>query len=122
MTDQTYAVGDTFLLQFVWRLPNDDYMRALYKAEVLAIIDVAEKYMVRLLELVAGSQETAVGEGREKEEFAREYWALAVGFIGNRVTVAWETADGRPLHMRLATLTGEHDFFRRYNWQDDPAA
>lgn len=115
MAESNLQVGDTFLVQFVWRLPEGDIIRALFRAEVLSVIDAAEKYMVRLLELVAGSQESSTGEGREKEEFAKPYWALVVRLVGRRVTVAWEVADGRALTMRLATLTGEHDFFRRYN-------
>ncbi|NJN54434.1 MAG: hypothetical protein HC804_06580, partial [Anaerolineae bacterium] len=69
-------------------------------------------------ELVAGSQESSSGEGRDKEQFAKPYWALIVRLIGKRVSVAWEAADGRALSMRLATLTGEHDFFTRYNQVD----
>lgn len=114
-----HQVGDTFLLQFVWRLPDGDYMRTLFRAEVVAVIDVAEKYMVRLAELVAGSQESSAGVGREKAEFARAYWRLVVRLIGNRITVAWEAADGRALHMRLATLTGEHDFFTRFQTDEN---
>lgn len=118
MSESHLQAGNTFLVQFVWRLPDGDIMRALFRAEVLAVIDAAEKYMVRLLELVAGSQESSTGEGRDKEQFAKPYWALVVQLVGRRVTVAWEVADGRALTMRLATLTGEHDFFRRYNWQE----
>lgn len=115
MSETHLQIGDLFLVQFVWRLPDGDIIRALFRAEVLAVIDAAEKYMVRLLELVAGSQESNMGEGRDKEQFARPYWALVVQLVGRRVTVAWEVADGRALTMRLATLTGKHDFFRRYN-------
>ncbi len=114
MVNLNYQVGDTFLLQFVWRLPDGDFVRALFQAEVLTSIDVAEKYMVRLNELVAGSQESPTGEGREKAQFTKEYWALVVRLVGSRITVAWEATDGRALQMRLATLTGEHDFFTRY--------
>jgi len=115
MATPTYQIGDTFIIQFVWTIPDGDFIRTLFKAEVLDIIDAAEKYMVRLTELVAGSQENSQGHGRDKEEFNKPYWKLVVNLIGNRVTVAWEAADGRPLHMRLTTLTGEHDFFTRYN-------
>lgn len=114
MADSKHTVGDVFLLQFVWRLPDGDIIRALFQVDVLATINVAEKYMVRLTKLVAGSQESATGEGRDKAQFNRPYWALVVRLVGNRITVAWEAADGRALHMRLATLTGEHDFFTRY--------
>ncbi len=115
MAETHLQVGDTFLVQFVWRLPDGDIIRSLFRAEVLAVIDAAEKYMVQLLELVAGSQESSTGEGRDKEQFAKPYWALVVRLVGRQVTVAWEVADSRALTMRLATLTGEHDFFHRYN-------
>jgi hypothetical protein len=114
-----HGVGDSFLLQFVWQLPDGDYIRALCRAEVLAIIEPAEKYMVRLTELVAGSQESRMGEGRDKDEFSKTYWAMVVRLIGKQITVAWETADGRPLPMRLATLTGEHDFFTRFEVRNE---
>lgn len=110
-----HQIGDTFILQFVWRLPNNDYIRTLFKVEILDIIDVAEKYMVRLSEIVAGSQESSTGEPRDKADFDKVYWSLVTQLIGQRVTIAWEAADGRALFMRLATLTGEHDFFTRYN-------
>lgn len=118
-TKETHQIGDTFLIQFVWTLPDGDFIRALFKAEVLDIIEAAEKYMVCLTELAVGSQETSEGHGRDKEEFNKPYWKLVVNCIGQRVTVAWEAADGRPLHMRLATLTGEHDFFSRYQHNQD---
>ncbi|MCP4358784.1 MAG: hypothetical protein GY796_12260 [Chloroflexi bacterium] len=120
MNQSTFQKGDICAIQFVWRLPDGDYMRAVFKAEVLAVIDVAEKYMVRLTELLVGSQESSAGEGRDKEEYDRNYWALVVDLIGNKLTVAWEAADDRPLHMRLATLTGEHDFFTRYTRMELP--
>lgn len=115
MPETPHAIGDTFIIQFVWRLPNNDYMRTLFKAEVIDIIDVAEKYMVRLSELLAGSQESSTGEGLDKAAYDKPYWALVAQLVGRRVTVAWEAADGRALFMRLATLTGEHDFFTRHN-------
>lgn len=118
MPESHLQVGDTFLVQFAWRLPDGDVIRALFRAEILTIIEAAEKYMVRLTELVAGSQESRTGAGRDKEQYSKPYWALVVKLVGKRVSVAWEAADGRVLSMRLATLTGEHDFFSRYN-QDD---
>lgn len=108
-----HEVGDSFPVQFVWKLPDGDFIRAVFQATVLALIPVADKYMVRLDELIAGRQETADGEMRPKEELSAEYWALVGRLIGRKVTVAYEVEDGRPLHMRLATLTGEHDFFFR---------
>jgi hypothetical protein len=45
----------------------------------------------------------------------QEYWALVGRLQGRRVTIAFESDDGRPLHLRLETLTGEHNFFFRFD-------
>ena len=102
-------------MQFVWKLPDGDYIRAIFRAEILDTIPGADKYLVSLAELLAGRQETKDGEMRTKEEMTIPYWVLVRQIIGNRVTLAYEVEDGRPLHMRLTTLIGEHDFFTRYN-------
>ena len=36
------------------------------------------------------------------------------GRVGRRITLAYEADDGRALYMRLETLTGEHNYFSRY--------
>lgn len=110
-----YDVGQTFQVQFIWRLPDSDFIRAIFAAEVLLQDDVADKYVVRLNEFVAGRQETAAGEMRQLDEVARDYWALVNGLVGCRISLAYEVDDGRPLWLRLDTLTGEHNFFRRLN-------
>lgn len=108
--------GANFDIHFVWHLPDGDYLRAVFRAEVLAVIDPAERYLLRLAEFVAGRQESADGsEIRPSEALAFDYWARVLDLLGLKITVAWEAADGRPLHLRLTTLTGEHDFFRRHN-------
>jgi hypothetical protein len=48
-------------------------------------------------------------------DLTREYWALVGRLQGRRITIAFEAADGRPLHLRLETLTGEHNFFFRFD-------
>lgn len=101
-------------MQFAWRLPNEDYLRAVFDAEVLEHVPQADKYLLRLHKLVAGRQETAVGELRATEEFTPEFWSLVGNLQGNRITVAYEVDDGRAVHLRLATLTGEHDYFTRW--------
>lgn len=106
-------------MQFIWRLPEGDYVRAIFRAEILDTIPNAEKYLVRLVELLAGRQETKDGEMRPKEEMTIPYWVLVREIIGNKVTVAYEVEDGRPLHMRLTTLIGEHDFFTRFSRYDE---
>ncbi len=102
-------------MQFVWKLPDGDFIRAVFRAVVLDTIPAADKYLVRLEELLAGRQETKDGNMRPKEEMTLPYWVMVREIIGNQVSLAYESADGRPLHMRLSTLTGEHDFFSRYN-------
>lgn len=116
----TLAIGDSYDIQFVWQLPDEDYIRAVFVARVLDIIEPAQKYFVRLESFRAGRQESADGtQYRSKPERSATYWPLVIDLIGKRATLAWETADGRPLHMRLTTLTGEHDFFRRYNMSEE---
>lgn len=118
-----HEIGDAFPIQFVWRLPEGDYLRAVFQADILDLRFEGDKYIVRLSKLLAGRQETESGQMRPVEEFSKPYWALVGDLIGRKVSVAFEVEDGRPLHMRLTTLTGEHDFFRRFNrteeeWQE----
>lgn len=120
MPTANYDIGDHFPVQFVWRLPNENYLRAVFDAEVLEHVDRADKYLLRLHKLVAGRQEDAEGELIPLEEYSKEYWALVGKLQGHRVSIAYEVDDGRALHLRLATLTGEHDFFTR--WQRIPTA
>lgn len=109
-----YHIGDTFPLQFAWRLPEGDYLRAVFQAEVLDLAPEADKYIVRLTSLIAGRQEDESGDLRPGEELSREYWSLVGDLVGRKITVAYEADDGRALYMRLATLTGEHNYFTRY--------
>jgi hypothetical protein len=109
-----YEVGDSFPLQFAWRLPEGDYIRSVFQAEVLDLVPEADKYVVRLKELVAGRQENEDGELKPQETFSSEYWSMVEGLVGRKITIAYEADDGRAIHMRLATLSGEHNFFSRY--------
>jgi hypothetical protein len=109
-----YEVGDSFPLQFAWHLPKGDYIRAVFQAEVLDLVPEAEKYVVRLNKLVAGRQEKEDGELKPQETFSSEYWSMVNGLVGRKITIAYEADDGRAIHMRLPTLTGEHNFFTRY--------
>ncbi len=109
-----YEVGDSFPLQFAWRLPESDYIRAVFQAEVLDLVPEADKYVVRLNKLVAGRQENEDGGLKPQETFSSEYWAMVDGLVGRKITIAYEADDSRAIHMRLATLTGEHNFFSRY--------
>lgn len=114
MSDANYNIGETFAAQFAWRLPDGDYVRAVFAAEVLDLVPPADKYIVRLNRLLAGRQETPEGELRPTAEFSRPYWSLVGELVGRKITVAYEVDNGRALHMRLETLTGEHNYFYRY--------
>ena len=113
MSEARYDTGQTFEVQFIWRLPDNDFIRARFEVEVLHQDLVSEKYVVRLATFVAGRQETAAGETRSLDEVARDYWALVDRLAGRRISLSFEVDDGRPLWLRLDTLTGKHNFFRR---------
>jgi hypothetical protein len=115
MLDAKYEVGQAFNVQFVWRIQNGDFLRAIFKSEVLTLDSVSGKYVVLLTEFLAGRQEDAGGEMRSVEEVTKEYWAMVSGLTGRRISLAYEADDGRPLWLRLETLTGEHNFFSRLN-------
>ncbi len=109
-----YQIGENFPLQFAWRLPDGDYIRAVFEAEVVDLVPNADKYIVKLNRLAAGRQEDAEGGLRDRDAYARNYWALVGGLVGRKITIAYEADDSRAVHMRLETLTGEHNFFTRY--------
>lgn len=109
------ALGESFPLQFVWSLPSGEFLRAVFEAVVLEHDLAADKYVVRLSRLVAGRQETAVGKPLTADQFDEVAWAKVRRLAGRRVQVAFESDNGRPLRMRYATLTGEHNFFFRYD-------
>jgi hypothetical protein len=113
MPKARYQIGDTFPVQFVWKLPEGDFLRAVVEAEVLHIDQSTQKYVVKLRKLVAGRQESESGEMRPVDELARDYWRLVGRIPGKKVSLAFEAEDGRPLWLRLTTLTGEHRFFDR---------
>lgn len=118
MPESNFKIGDSFPVQFAWKLPNDDYLRAVFEAKVLELVPAADKYLVRLDKLVAGRQDDKDGITRPQEAYTKAYWAMVGKLIGNKVSIAYEVDDGRALHMRLATLTGEHNFFTRYEKLD----
>lgn len=115
MPKANYQVGEIFQVQFVWRIPNGDFLRAIFTAEVLLLDDISDKYVVRLTEFVSGRQEAPDGSMRSLDDVARDYWALVNELEDRKISLAFEADDGRPLWLRLETLTGEHNFFRRLN-------
>lgn len=121
MPDAHFQIGDSFPVQFAWKLPEGDYIRAVFEAEVLDLVPAADKYVVRLNRLVAGRQETELGERMETASFSREYWPMVGQIVGKTITLAYEADDSRALHLRLATLTGEHSFFTRFESAEEIA-
>ena len=43
-----YQPGEAFMVQFVWKLPAEGFVRARFEAEVLSIDDKALRYFVWL--------------------------------------------------------------------------
>lgn len=106
-----YDVGGKFPVQFVWQLPDGDFVRAIFEAEVLAIDSSLDRYRLLLARLLAGRQETPAGEMRPADGMSRDYWEMVGRLVGRQIYLAYEADDGRPLRLRLSTLTGEHSFF-----------
>ena len=89
-----------------WRL----YPRC-FPADVLDLVPEADKYIVRLGDLEAGRQEDEQGDLRPTDQYSKAYWAMVGDLVGRKITIAYEADDGRALYLRLATLTGEHNYF-----------
>ena len=115
MPESLHDIGEILTIQFVWRIPEGDYLRALFGAEVLLVDLKSEKYVVRLDEWRAGRQESPDGQLRPLADVSRDYWALVARLSGQRISLSFEASDGRALWLRLETLTGEHNYFRRLN-------
>lgn len=113
MPDANFQPGETFSIHFVWQIPDGDFVRAVFTAEVEALDAQLDRYLLRLTGLRAGRQEDSRGEVRKKEELSRDYWAMVGALIGKRVYLAYEVDDGRPIRLRLDTLTQQHSFFTR---------
>jgi hypothetical protein len=109
-----FQPGESFAVQFAWRLPDGEYLRAIFQADVLDLVPGADKYVVRLSQFLAGREDDADGQVKMLEALEGQYWDLVRGLAGRRITIAYEADDGKPLYLRLATLTGEHNFFSRY--------
>lgn len=113
MPDHHYEVSQSFPIQFVWRLPDGDFIRAVFQATVLELDFSLDRYLLQLTALPAGRQESPTGEMRPPEQLSSEYWQMVGNLVGRKVYLAFEVDDGRPIRLRLDTLTGEHSFFRR---------
>lgn len=115
MLESGFEIGQSFNVQFVWRIPNGDFLRAIFRVKVLKLDPESGKYVVVLEKFLAGRQEDAQGEMRRPESVDKEHWSLVTDLVGRRISLAYEADDGRPLWLRLETLTGEHNFFNRLN-------
>lgn len=115
MIEANYKMGEQFDVQFVWRLSDGDYLRAIFKAEVVGFNPPMMRYVVRLAAFVAGRQENHAGEMRPREEMSATYWQLVQELVGRQVDLAYEADDGQPIQLRLPTLTRQHAFFTRYD-------
>jgi len=114
MPEAHYEPGQSFPLQFAWRMPDGEYLRAIFQADVLELVPGADKYIVRLAEFLAGREDDSEGNVKPLDALEGEYWEMVRRLNGRTITIAYEADDGKPLYMRLATLTGEHNFFTRH--------
>ena len=119
MPDHNYERGDSFPVQFVWQIPDGDFIRAIFEAQVLALDFRLDRYRLRLTGLKAGRQEAPSGAMRARNELSREYWAMVGRLVGREILLAFEVDDGRPVRLRLDTLTLEHSFFTRLDGEAD---
>ena len=114
-TEIIFKIGDSYKIHYVWRLPNDDYIRALFKVTVVEVDLFEERYLARIDALEGAVQEAPDGSRRPAEEMDKVLWRNVLSFVGNLIRVPYESADGRPLHIKYPTLTGEHDYFTKHN-------
>lgn len=108
-------IGDSYQVQLVWKLPDFDFMRAVYQVTVCEIDRFEERYLVKIDGLAGGVQEAPDGSPRPPEEMTKQLWRHVVDFVGNYIRLPYESTDGRPLHLKFATLSGQHSFFTRHN-------
>lgn len=110
-----YKPTDSFHVQFAWRLEDGSYLRAIFNAYILDLYPDADKYLVRLTEWVATREDDSEGNVKPQAEMTQAYIKYLPRLVGRRLGLAYEADTGEALHLRLATLTGEHDFFFRFD-------
>lgn len=115
MPTAQYKPKDSFHVQFAWRLEDGSYLRAIFEAYILDLYPAADKYLVRLTEWVATREDDAEGNTKPQEAMTQAYIKYLPRLVDKRLGIAYEADNGSPLHLRLATLTGEHDFFFRFD-------
>lgn len=114
MPEANFKIGDSFVVQFAWRLPIGDYLRAMFQADILDLVPGADKYVIKLNRFLAGREDDPDGHAKIITALEGEYWDLVRALAGRTITLAYEADDGHPIYLRLATLTGEHNYFSRY--------
>jgi len=113
------SIEESFRIHFVWKIPNEHFVHGLFEAKVLGIDNEADRYLISLPSLLAKKEEDSSGIALPEEQHTADYWDMVYRLIGRKAHVAFEADDGRPLYLRLPTLTLEHKFFTRYS--DDPS-
>lgn len=119
MPQASRKIGESFNIHFVWKIPNNHYLRALFEATILDIDLEADRYLIKLPRLIAKKEEDDTGSGLPEAEHTAEYWEMVYRLTGRMAHVAFEADDGRPLFLRLPTLTLEHKYFTRYESKED---
>ena len=114
MVQANHQIGEVFQVQFVWQLPDTDYLRAVFQATIVGVDEKTDRYVVTLDDFLGGRQESAAGEMRPREAVNPTYWQLVLELIGRKINLAYEVDNGQAIHLRLPTLTREHKFFRKY--------
>lgn len=109
------SIGESFRIHFVWKIPNDHFVHALFEAKILDIDTEADRYLISLPSLLAKKEEDSNGVPLPEADHTTEYWEMVYRLIGRKAHIAFEAEDGRPLYLRLPTLTLEHKFFTRYS-------
>lgn len=114
MPTANYKIADRFNLQFVWQIPSEGFVRAIFEAEVEAFDTFQERYIVRLNRLVAKKEESPTGTPLPLSEWSAEHWTMIEALQGKRAAIGYEAQDGRPLRLQLKTLTLEHSYFTKH--------
>ena len=114
MPSPTKNIDEIIRLQFVWKLPDRSYLRTIFDARITGLDTVQERYIVHLKALIASKEEDESGVLKPLDQWSLSYWDLVQNLINKYAAVAYEAADGRPLLLRISTLTLEHSFFTKH--------
>jgi hypothetical protein len=96
---------DTFPVHMGWTLPDGTRLRVTFKVQVEALELDKNRMRCRLLQI-----QSAAGN-RPESEVDPEYFERVMGLIGKRAMIPLDARQGIVLPLRLATLTGEHNYF-----------